>query len=303
MIGGNWQIFENMVQHSGAAVYRNTTVVSISYVDKSHPGQHPKYAINTRASGASSSEVETSAVTFDNIIIAAPWQYAGITADNGVVKHKIDEIPYVKLHVTLFTSPFKLRAGFFGLEPGTKAPSNVYTTLAEDEQPKMHPEGVGNTGFYSISTLRTIDHPETQHLEYVYKIFSAEPVTADFLSDLLGAQVPQTFTTPREEGSGAATTSSSTVDPISWYSADWFHSYPIELPRVTFQDPVVGSGVYYTSGIESFISTMETSALMGMNVARLIADDFAGVKRADDVQEDATANDGEAARQYGAGEL
>ena len=30
--------------------------------------------------------------------------------------------------------------------------------------------------------------------------------------------------------------------------------------------------MWYTSGIESFISTMETSSLMGMNVARLIAD-------------------------------
>ena len=35
-------------------------------------------------------------------------------------------------------------------------------------------------------------------------------------------------------------------------------------------------GFYYTSGIESFISTMETSALMGMNVAQLIVDDFQG---------------------------
>jgi len=30
--------------------------------------------------------------------------------------------------------------------------------------------------------------------------------------------------------------------------------------------------VWYTSGIESFISTMETSSLMGMNVARLVVD-------------------------------
>ena len=30
--------------------------------------------------------------------------------------------------------------------------------------------------------------------------------------------------------------------------------------------------MWYTSGIESFISTMETSSLMGMNVARLVVD-------------------------------
>lgn len=43
---------------------------------------------------------------------------------------------------------------------------------------------------------------------------------------------------------------------------------------MTFQDPVVGEGVYYTSGMESFISCMETTALMGKNVARLIVDDI-----------------------------
>lgn len=33
-------------------------------------------------------------------------------------------------------------------------------------------------------------------------------------------------------------------------------------------------GLYYTAGIESFISTMETSALMGKNVAQLLVEDF-----------------------------
>jgi prenylcysteine oxidase / farnesylcysteine lyase len=46
---------------------------------------------------------------------------------------------------------------------------------------------------------------------------------------------------------------------------------------VTFEDSELGKGFYYTSGIESFISTMETSALMGKNVAQLIMDDFLGV--------------------------
>lgn len=45
---------------------------------------------------------------------------------------------------------------------------------------------------------------------------------------------------------------------------------------MTFQDPIIRDGLYYTSGMESFISTMETNALMGMNVARLIVDDIPG---------------------------
>ena len=174
------------------------------------------------------------------------------------------------LHVTLFTSPFSLQPGYFGLEPGTKAPSNVYTTLKEGEEAGQGPDGVGSTGFYSISTLRRVVNPDTGKREYLYKIFSSEAVTAKFLSDILGAQIPEAFT-------ATATDDAETemVEPISWYHATTFHSYPVELPRVTFQDPVVGSEVYYTSGMESFISTMETSALMGMNVARLVADGVA----------------------------
>lgn len=63
-------------------------------------------------------------------------------------------------------------------------------------------------------------------------------------------------------------------DPISWYHPHVWNSYPYEYPRVTFEDPELARGFYYTSGMESFISTMETNALMGMNVAQLILDDY-----------------------------
>lgn len=78
----------------------------------------------------------------------------------------------------------------------------------------------------------------------------------------MGAAVPSTFT-------GGSS-------PISWYKPHVFNSYPKTAPRVTFQDPIVGAGIYYTSGMEAFISTMETSALMGKNVARLIVDNMLG---------------------------
>lgn len=63
-------------------------------------------------------------------------------------------------------------------------------------------------------------------------------------------------------------------DAISWYYPHVWNSYPYLYPRVTFEDPELASSFYYTSGIESFISTMETSALMGMNVAKLVVDDY-----------------------------
>lgn len=257
-----------MVQHSGAALYRNTTVSSITQDPKNRKGGPSRYRISTKDSANLTAAAENYPISFDNVIISSPWQFSNIDADDKVIRHTIEEIPYTKLHVTLFTSPYKLRPGFFGLKDGAKAPSNVYTTLAAEEEPRQGGDGVGRTGFYSISTLRTVTNPKTEGREFVYKIFSAEPVTSSFLSDILGANVPKSFTAADAESS-----------PISWYHPTWFHSYPVELPRVTFQDPIVGQGVYYTSGIEGFISTMETSALMGMNVARLIADDFTDVKR------------------------
>lgn len=272
--GGNWQIFEKMVRASGASVYRNTSVASLSTIKKKTNASSPKYLISTIDSGVKSSSPDEYAVGFDNVIVASPWQFSHISAEEGILHREIDEIPYTKLHVTLFASPLKLDAKFFGLGFGSKAPSSVYTTLAEGEEPKQGADGVGSTGFYSVSTLETVVNPKTGKLEYAYKIFSAQPVTPEFLSKLLGTEIPDTFV-----GANGEEDDETVVKPISWYYPHWFYSYPILLPRVTFQDPIVGDGVYYTSGMESFISTMETSALMGKNVARLVADDFAGISR------------------------
>ena len=267
--GGNWQIFDSMVASSGATVYKNTSVASLALVKSDDPDRAPRYSLSTKDASSVDDTAEDYPMIFDNVILATPWQYSDIKAGAGVIKHKIEEIPYMRLHVTLFTSPYSLQAGYFGLEPGSKAPRNVYTTLKEGEEPGKGPDGVGGSGFYSISTLRRVMNPETGKREYLYKIFSAEAVTSKFLTEILGAHIPETFTTSNTDADAQM------VDPISWYHATAFNSYPLELPRVTFQDPVVGSGVYYTSGMESFISTMETSALMGMNVARLVADGIA----------------------------
>jgi prenylcysteine oxidase / farnesylcysteine lyase len=283
--GGNWQIFDNMVKRSGAAFYGNTTVAAISLDEKRGSSDNePKYIISTADSSSAVSSPSDFPVAFDNVVVAAPWQFSDITANRGVLGHLIDEIPYTKLHVTLFASPFKLHQDYFGLPPGAKSPSNVYTTLGKGEHAEKGPEGVGRAGFYSISTLRRVVNPRTQNLEYLYKIFSPHAVTSEFLTDILGVHVPRTFVRAADDDEGDA--ASTVVDPISWYHPAWFWSYPQELPRLTFQDPIIGNGLYYTSGIESFISTMETSALMGKNVARLIADDFAGIKRDNDMIDD-----------------
>lgn len=257
--GGNWRIFDGMVARSGANVQLNTAVTAIDFANKKDKTSSPRYSISTKSTTASAEE---DLVThFDGVIIASPWQYSDIKTPSDLLHQTIESIPYTKLHVTLFASPLRLRPGFFGLKPTDRSPKSVYTTLRKDEKPHLGKKGVGDTGFYSISTLRTATNPKrTDRVEYLYKIFSVEEVTASFLSDLLGAEVPKDIVS--DDG------------PITWHHARVFNSYPYELPRVTFQDPVVGDKVYYTSGIESFISCMETSALMGMNVAKLAIEDL-----------------------------
>jgi prenylcysteine oxidase / farnesylcysteine lyase len=78
-----------------------------------------------------------------------------------------------------------------------------------------------------------------------------------------------------------------------------WYSYPYTYPRVTFEEIELARGLYYTAGIESFISTMETSALMGMNVAQLIMDDYLEVIGEIKLQDSA----GPGARKVGSEEL
>ncbi|KAI1139281.1 prenylcysteine oxidase [Hypoxylon sp. FL0543] len=305
--GGNWQIFSNMVADSKAYVSLNSTVTSIAKERGSDPdSESPKYRIKTTTTGAASDEAETHPVAFDDVVIAAPYQFSGISNDEDLIRQPVDVIPYVTLHVTLFASPYKFSAEFFNLDPAAKVPISVLTTLGEGEEAKPGSDGAGNVGFFSATLVKVVTNPKTQKAEYVYKVFSPDKVTPEFLSRLLGVKVPETFTRPSSPGAGdkdADEDATTTVDPISWYYPTVFHPYPQKYPRVTFQDPILGDGLYYTSGIESFVSTMETSALMGMNVARLIADDYLGVTHVEEVeqvqaQNVLTGSQNETAREY-----
>ncbi|KIH93943.1 prenylcysteine oxidase [Sporothrix brasiliensis 5110] len=294
--GGNWQLFDRMVRASGAAVRRNTSVTAIGLVPGSAP-PHSKYIVKTTTTatttttqavdGAGRSTSSDDAAEYDDIVIATPYQFSSIAAGDGVLQTAIDAIPYVALHVTLFASPLRLSPAFFGLEPAAAVPTTVLTTLAEDDddddQGASGPDGAGKPGFFSIRTLRRAVNPATLREEYLYKIVSPEKVTAAFLSELFDIDIPDSITGEPLASSSSSSSPSSSVPPISWYYPHVFHAYPKGYPRVTFQDPIVGDGVYYTSGMESFISTMETSALMGKNVARLIVDDIQGLSTGETV--------------------
>ncbi|CBX98196.1 hypothetical protein IAQ61_010294 [Plenodomus lingam] len=242
--GGNWQIFAHMLAESSASLHLNTSVSSIS-----------KQSDSTYKLTTSSGQTET----FDQVILAAPFQYTNLTIAPAP-KHTPEEISYTKLYTTLFASPHRLDPKAFNMDPGAAVPQYVLTTLPPNETPT---DSAGSPSFFSISVSSFSVNPLSSppRPEYIYKIFSPNPVNSTFLSHILG--VPVT----KEEGENGEADGA-----VSWIKHKLWHSYPREYPRVTFEELELDEGLWYTSGIESFISTMETSALSGKNVARLVRD-------------------------------
>ncbi|RPA73237.1 Prenylcysteine oxidase [Ascobolus immersus RN42] len=247
--GGNWRIFAGMIGRAEATLKLGTTVTDIS---KDESG---KWRLATEDGPVSGK--------FDEVVVAAPWQFANLTM-TPELEGKPDEIPYVTLHVTLFASPHTPAPEFYGLSAGEKVPEAVLTTLTEAEQADDKINGgrgeaaAGKSGFFSISTLRKLTRkgPDGKdRKEYIYKIFSPKPFDDAGLARVLG-----------KEKLGE--------DDVTWVYRKVWKSYPYELPRVTFEKIKLADGLWYTSGIESFISTMETSSLMGSNVAGLIVEEW-----------------------------
>ncbi|KAL4908075.1 hypothetical protein BDW74DRAFT_166615 [Aspergillus multicolor] len=247
--GGNWRIFDGMLKSAQANVQLKHTVTSIS-----------RNKDNTvTLSFKDGQSIKQERADFDEVVIAGPYQYSNIKV-SPELEHTPDTIPFHTLYVTLFSSPHRLSGKYFNLKnPSDLPPETILTTLPAGTDLGNAEEGVGRANFWSISTLRTVDAPsssqedsESETKQYVYKIFS-----------------PTRLEQPKIKKAGYITDLPS--EDISWSYEKTWHPYPFLYPRVTFEDPLLAPGVWYTGGIESFISTMETSALMGKNVAALMS--------------------------------
>jgi prenylcysteine oxidase/farnesylcysteine lyase len=247
--GGNWRIFDNMIASSKAELHLSSGVRSIERLSNG------TYSVATQ-----SSKTGPESKLYDAVILAAPHQFSGLKLLN--VSRQVDKIPYVQLHVTIFTSPYRLSPVFFGLKPDALVPKVILTTLPKNEPAQSGPASVGSPGFFSISLLDTTVNPNTQAPECIYKIFSPDAVTEAFLAELFRFQDQSLDTAAHHDVSRH----------VTWIYRKVWHSYPYEYPRVTFEKSELESGLYYTGGMDSFISTMETNALMGKNVARLLID-------------------------------
>lgn len=170
---------------------------------------------------------------FDKVIIASPFKSANISfADD----YPIPEIEYVDLFVTIFTSNEKLSPAYFGKDESTEIPGTILTTVYLSDTP--------NLKFFTISILEYLEDTK----DYVYKIFSPKLFTDKDLAK---------FFTPEVN--------------ISWVHRKEWRSYPYLRPLQEFTDFELDEGLWHLNSMETFISTMETSALAGANVAALIS--------------------------------
>jgi prenylcysteine oxidase / farnesylcysteine lyase len=231
VVGGNWRIFNEMIIDSGAKLNLDTPVISI---DKAIRGGKILWGV----SSAEGSRL------YDGVVIASPFVFPRLSY---LIKHQsnismnpvpisIPAVNYMTLHVTLVATKAVINPGYF--KCNNSVPSAILTTL---------PNNTADTPiFNSLSRILRLPTGES-----VYKIFSPDKITTKILEELfVGAPIDWTFR--------KAWQAYPQLDAISTFA-------PLEL-----YPGIEGAGVWYTSGIESFISTMETSALSGRNIATLI---------------------------------
>lgn len=257
--GGNWQIFDHMVRNATSDVRLETNVTAVV---KQKTGD---YMVHSKLATSSAFESVTVADHFDEVVLAAPYQFSGVKLDCGSV-HVPTEVSYVKLHVTLFTSPFLLSPAAFNLPPDGPVPEIILTTLQENEKPGADPHYSAKAGFFSISLLQSIQNPKTSRQEFAYKIFSPMEIDDDFLAKILGVT--------SKSAANSETDAAISKNDVTWIYRKIWHSYPYEYPRVTFEELRLDGALWYTAGMENLISTMETNALMGKNIARLVVDEW-----------------------------
>jgi len=303
--GGNWRIFAGMAKASGAEVRLGEEVRGVRRLAGGGYRVFSK-ALHDEEDARSDGDWDEEGELFDAVILAAPYHASNIEVRPPIPKASLPRnASYVTLHVTLLATPNLLSPAFFNLPATSPVPRVVLTTLPNGSVTSA-PQ-VGPASFWSISTLRATRNPRTGDREWLYKIFSPELVDGDTLVRMfdLPGQAPAEAKNSCVSGEGCAPGEDEPTG-VSWIYRKVWQSYPYLPPRTEFdalcldcamddagcegedadrgeagvpRDSKGGCGngaFYYTSAMEPFISTMETSSLSGMNVAKLLVDDWVG---------------------------
>ncbi|CAI2183377.1 9495_t:CDS:2 [Funneliformis geosporum] len=153
--GGNFQLFEKFIEHSGANLKLNTRITKVTRLPTPKGIKNDvKYAV--KASDGTSE-------IFDAIILASPIQFTGIEFKN--MDFKIKEIPYVTLHVTLVVG--LINPAYFGRTKIEEVPNQIVTTNS------------GKCEFLSLGGKFQLPNGET-----VNKFFSHQELSDEMLDRL-----------------------------------------------------------------------------------------------------------------------
>lgn len=145
--GGNWQLFSGMLDASRATLNLNSSVTHV------HRNRNNRtYTVTHRVSDVPKSSQKA---VFDQVVIANPLQFSDIKLSPSF-DFLPNTLPYVKLHVTLFSSPYKLSPKFFRLSQGHPVPETVLTTIPANLDLGARRDGVGPAGIWSISTPEAV---------------------------------------------------------------------------------------------------------------------------------------------------
>ncbi|KAG6812064.1 hypothetical protein H0H92_004595 [Tricholoma furcatifolium] len=234
--GGNFQIFEQFLERSGAEVHLNTEV-SLHYtitVMRANKVQVTSISKSTSTSSQWAVKSSLGVRQYKAVILAAPFHSTGIAIPSPLAD-LIPEQPYVHLHVTLLTttSP-KPNPAYFGQASASALPEMMLTTYG----------GVRNGGkepdFNSLSY-----HGLVREGEWAVKIFSKERISDELLEELFS-------------------------NSVGWVFRKEWDAYPKLTPTTTFPPIKVDSGLYYVNAFEPMISTMETETVAARNVVELL---------------------------------
>lgn len=180
--GGHWALFEEMMRISQAEVMLNTTALGLRKMD---------WGGWVVASQGQTEDDDFDYQEFDTVILAAPYQFAGLEIKGDRLDYVPDELEYASVHVTLFKSRRKLSPAYFGLKG--EVPETVLTTLGGDEMEALAgrtgAEGVGRVGFYSVTSVKRVPRLIQGVIveEFLYKVVSPERIEEKMLHEILGA--------------------------------------------------------------------------------------------------------------------
>ncbi|KAL1967555.1 hypothetical protein VTN77DRAFT_3070 [Rasamsonia byssochlamydoides] len=244
--GGNARVIERMIELSHADVHLNSRVTNI------RPGQHRRY----RLSVARDHSPYPQHAEFDAVILAAPLQSSKIyLGDLGLHSIVARLPPYVETHVTLFLTPAELSPKFFDPRLNTSVPDDVLTTSA----PSHDPDLLSLSKFPICYRRGCLPGDECDECDYenVYQVLSRHRMDDGDLVRMIGQQF--------HEGS-----------QLRDYNISWVHrqAWPYAFPRYqenhTLLDQIeIAPKLFYLSGAEEVVSSMETSCRMGQNAAKL----------------------------------